>query len=329
MFRRPSLGIAEVAWRFSFGAATAAVLALGLIEYLESLPVKSSDLILLETNRPALISRAVLDILHGSGPRLAECAVLLAGSLTIGWIVLASLGQTVTTRALLAHFCESLPWQTSQPGCATTAGAVPSLMGLNFLRATVTAAAIVASLVPWFFARIASGPGDDSLAGASLALVLVNMLIWSCWYVLNWVLSLAALFVTAENRNTFDAIGAAVEFSSAHVASLLAVNAWFGLAHTASLLLAVLAIMFPLSLLSVLPPGYAGLGALLVLLVYFVIVDFLRIGTLAAYLAILGGPRAASVAEQDPLIPEDDAGASRGGVDPGELILSDVPSLAR
>jgi hypothetical protein len=329
MFRRPSLGIAEVVWRFSFGAATSAVLAFGWIEYLESLPVKSSDLILLESNRPALISRAVLDILHGSGPRLAECAVLLAGSLTIGWIVLASLGRAVTMRALLAHFRKSLPRQTSQQERATAAGAVPSLMGLNFLRATVTAAAIVASLVPWFFARIAAGTGDDSLTGASLAVVLVIMLVWSAWYVMNCVLSLAALFVTAENRSTCDAIGAAVEFSSIHVASLLVANAWFGLAHIASLLLAVFAIMLPLGLLSVLPPGYAGLGALLVLLVYCVVVDFLRIGNLAAYIAILGGTRASSIAERSPRAPEDDEGASRRGVDPGELILSDVPSPAR
>jgi hypothetical protein len=326
MFRRPSFGIAEVAWRWSFGAATSAVLAFGLIEYLDSLPVTSSDLILLQTNRPALISRAVSDILHGSGLRLAECAVLLACSLVIGWIVLASLGQTVTTHALLAHFRESLPKQTSQLACATAAGGLP-LLGLNFLRATVTVAALIASLVPWFFARIDSAPGDDSVAGASLAFVFVIALVWFSWYLLNWTLSLAALFVTAENRNTFDAIGAAVEFGSSRIASVLAVNAWFGFAHIASLLLTVLAVMFPLSFLSVLPPGYACMGALLVLLAYFVVVDFLRVGTLAAYVAILHGP-ASSIAERNPLPPDADWGASRRSVDPDELILSDVPSPA-
>jgi hypothetical protein len=327
MFRRPSFGFAEVAWRWSFGAATSAVLGFGLVEYLDSLPVTSSDLILLESNRPALISRAVSDILHGSGPRLAECAVLLACSLAVGWIVLASLGRTVTTRALLAHFRESLPKQTSQLAYTAASGWLP-LLGLNFLRATVTVAAIIASLVPWFFARIASAPGDDSIAGASLALVFVITLVWFSWYLLNWILSLAALFVTAENRNTFDAIGAAVRFSSSRLASVLAVNAWFGLAHILSLLLAVLAVTFLMGLLSLLPPGYACVGALLVLLAYFVVVDFLRIGTLAAYVAILDGPRTSSMAEWKPLDPDANRGTARRGIDPDELILSDVPPQA-
>jgi hypothetical protein len=327
MFRRPSFGFAEAAWRWSFGAATSAVLGFGVVEYLDSLPVKSSDLILLETNRPALISRAVSDILHGSGPRLAECAVLLACSLAVGWIVVASLGRTVTTRALLAHFRESLPKQTSQLAYPAASGWLP-LLGLNFLRATVTVAAIIASLVPWFFARIASAPGDDSIAAESLAFFVVITLVWLSWYLLNWILSLAALFVTAESRNTFDAIGAAVRFSSSRLASVLAVNAWFGFAHIVSLLLAVLAVMFPLSLLSVLPPGFAGMGALLVLLAYFVVVDFLRIGTLAAYVAILDAPRTSSMAEWKPIDPDVHGGTARPGIDPDELILSDVPSQA-
>jgi hypothetical protein len=324
MFRRPCFGIAEVAWRWSFGAATAAVLAFGAMEYLDSLPVTSSDVILLESNRPALIWRAVSDMLHGSGQRLAECGVLLGCSLAIAWIILDSLGRTVTTRALLAYFRESLPKPTSQLAWMSSAGR-PSLWGLNFLRATVTVAALIASLVPWFFVKIASAQGDDSLAGASLAFVFLITLVWFSWYLLNWTLSLAALFVTAENRNTFDAIGAAVDFSSSRVASVLAVNLWFGFAHLAILLWAVLAVMFPLSLLSVLPPGYACTGALLVLLAYFLVVDFLRVGTLAAYVAILYGPGASSVAERNRLPFDADWGASRRAVDPDELILSDVP----
>jgi hypothetical protein len=327
MFRRPSFGFAEVAWRWSFGAAALAVLGFGLVEYLDSLPVKSSDLILLESNRPVLISRAVSDILHGSGPRLAECAVLLACSLAVGWIILASLGRRVATRALLADFREGLPMQSSQLAYRAASGWFP-LLGLNFLRATVTLAAIIASLVPWFFAWIASAPGDDSIAGASLAFVFVITLVGLSWYLLNWILSLAALFVAAENCNTFDAIGAAVEFSSSRLASVLAVNAWFSLAHIVSLQLAILAVMFPLSLLSVLPPGYACVGALLVLFAYFVVVDFLRIGTLAAYVAILEGPRTSSTARWKPLDPDAKRGTACRGIDPDELILSDVPSEA-
>ena len=97
MFRMPSVGLAEVAWRWSFGAATAALLVFGFVEYLDSLPVSAGDLLLLESNRRALISRAISDILHGSASRLAESVILAGCLLATAWVVLASLGRAVTT----------------------------------------------------------------------------------------------------------------------------------------------------------------------------------------------------------------------------------------
>ncbi len=303
------------------------MLAFGFVEYLDSLPVSAGDLLLLESNRRALISRAISDILHGSGPRLAE-SVLLAGCLlAISWVVLASLGRAVTTRALLTHFRQTMPDQTVQ-SAYPSAFRFRSLLGINFLRVMITIAAVAGSIVPWFFARITSPSNSDSLGGAVLAFLFVITLVWLAWYALNWMLSLAALFVVSDNRATFSAIAAAVDFSCTRMGSVLAVSTWFGFVHLVTLLFAASAIMVPLSLLAVLPPGYGLIGVLLVLLGYFLIADFLHIGRLAAYLTILKNPESSIRVERSPVFPDAGRGLSPNRVDPDELILSDVPSPA-
>jgi hypothetical protein len=157
----------------------------------------------------------------------------------------------------------------------------------------------------------------------------VILSVWVSWSLLNWMVAFAALFAVAENRNTLDAIGAAVEFCSRRTPAVLAVSAWFGFAHIASLVFTISAMVFSLSFVSVLPAGYACTAALLILLAYFLVVDFLRIGRLAAYIALLEEPEARQVVETDPIHPDPGSGLRRNPVDPDELILSDIPAPAQ
>jgi hypothetical protein len=326
MFQQPAFGFAEAAWHWSFAAATFGLVAFGFVEYLDSLPVGPGDLVLLKTNRFPLIARAVADIVQGSGPRLAECVVLLVCSLTTAWVALASWGRAATTCALLTHF--RAPASDSGSHRTLASCGFRPLLGLNFLRIIVTAAAAVGSLAPWFSSAIRSAADDDSRSGAWLGLIFVIVSVWVCWYLLNWIFSLAALFAVVGKCDTWGAIRAAVEFSSLRAPSVLAVNAWFGFAHFVGLVFTVSAMVFSLSFLSVLPPGYAAVAALFVLLVYFLIVDFLRVGRLAAYVAILEGLETPPIDESDSVHSGLGYSWRRDRVDPDELILSDVPAPA-
>jgi hypothetical protein len=90
MFRLPSLGLAEIAWRWSFGLALSALLAFSFREYLATLPVTAGELLLLRTRQPGLVLQALARILQGSAPRAATAAVGLTLGLTLAWIMLAS-----------------------------------------------------------------------------------------------------------------------------------------------------------------------------------------------------------------------------------------------
>src|SRR6266487_2919422 len=78
IFRVPSLGLAEIAWRWSFAVAVGAFLIFAGLQFLDTLPVTSGDLALLRTRQPALISRAALHIFHGSAPRAIAAAIVTA-----------------------------------------------------------------------------------------------------------------------------------------------------------------------------------------------------------------------------------------------------------
>jgi len=67
IFRRPALPLAEVAWRWSFGAAAFVLIGLGVLEYLDSLPVSPTDMLMLRTGHPMLASSALSHIARGSG----------------------------------------------------------------------------------------------------------------------------------------------------------------------------------------------------------------------------------------------------------------------
>src|SRR5690348_13435830 len=125
MFRVPLLGFAEIAWRWSFGLAAAAVLLFSLREYLDTLPVTAGDMLLLRTRQPFLI-------LQGSAPRAVAAFAVLVPALGLAWIVIASLGRAATLKTLIEYFRGSH-------------GRVPlaSLLALNSLRAVTFLAAVV------------------------------------------------------------------------------------------------------------------------------------------------------------------------------------------
>ena len=314
LFRRPSLGFAEIAWRWSFGAAAGLLVTLSCFEYLDTLPVTRGDLLLLRTRQPFLISQAVGNIVRGSGGRLVEAFIVLALALVVGWIVVAALARAANINALLAHFREK------DESSAHGANWLDPLLGLNFLRAAASLAAVAASFAGFALGGTASTPDEAGMA-FQLAMIIAT-LVWVAWSMVNWLLSLAAIFVVANGRDTFAAITDAVDLLRRRSGPVFAVGTSFGLAHVAALVVASIAAAFPLGLAGVLP-GRTVLASLVVItLFYFAVADFLYMGRLAAYLAIVEMPAEPSYQ------PSALSLQPSGSVDPYELILSDMPPPA-
>jgi hypothetical protein len=330
IFRRPSLGLAEIAWRWSFGAAAGLLLAFSFFQYLDTLPVSKGDLLLLRTSQPVLISRALLHIFRGSALRVVVTGVVLLLALGAAWIVVASLARAATLKALLAYFREgdvSASAQEEQKNWR-----LRSLFALNSFRLGTTLAAAVGLLAAVLLGGAVTRPTDPAPGSALLVFLTATMMVWFTWSTLNWFLSQAAVFVVADGQDTFGAIAAAVDLCRTRSGSVFAAGMWFSLAHLTAFALASSVAAFPLGFASVLPAGVVLGGVLLVTLIYFAITDFLYVGRLAAYVAIAQMPDAPHGAEiAPPLLPPVDTQLdpniqSSPAVDASELILSDVPA---
>jgi hypothetical protein len=325
IFSRPSLGLAEIAWRWSFGFATVSLLAFSVLEYLDSLPVTSRDAFMFRTRQPALISRALAHILRGSSLRLIAAAIVLAVALSFAWILLGALGRGLTVGAMREQF---------QGGVDTSGAPEPiirgfrwrALVGLNFLRVAATVAAVVGCLAALLAAGATSPASDPSPGPSVLICFFIVMLAGAAWAILNWFLSTASIFVVAEGRDTFGAIAGTVGLCRERLGPVLAASAWFGLAHAGVFVVASTAMGFPVVFAGLLPPGVIVGGVLVVALLYFAAVDYLYVGRLAAYFAVLSAAEVLPVIEMAPRAGGGDLNLT-ASIDRSELILSDLPPL--
>jgi hypothetical protein len=214
-----------------------------------------------------------------------------------------------------------------------------SLLALNFLRTASTLATWFALVGASILASFASTDGNLQLGWGFLFFLPLAALVGGLWLMLNWFLSLAALFaVRNDNHNhpdSLSAISAAVTLCRNRFGHVVAVSAWFGLAHIAAFMGASTVSSFSLGLVGVLP-GRAILATLSVLaLIYFAVVDWLYTARLAGYVCIAEMPDALFAPAQ-PLRLAPPSGSPQfrpttplaASIDREERILSDVPNLA-
>ena len=303
VFRRPALPLAEIIWRWSFGSAAGILLVLGLVEYLNTLPVSSLDVVLLRTRQPWLISQAITHIFRGSGLRLVLVVVPLVFALAILWISIASIGRAATLDTLLEYIrVRALAFrQATDSGAAVLGNAAPitparwrfrSLAGLHFLRAALALAACAGCIGALILAGFVSPDSDPHPGLALFVALIILLLVWTAWSSVSWFLALASIFVVSRKKDAFAALASAVALCRDRTGPIVAVGTWFGVAHLVIFMTATSVVTFPLAFLRVLPLGVALLAVVLLTLLDFANGDALYIGRRAGYVAILEAPPA-------------------------------------
>jgi hypothetical protein len=316
IFRRPLIPLAEIVWRWSFVATAWVLITLFFVEYMDSLPVTRAERLLLGTRQPILISRALHRIFRASAFRFTEAGILVAMGVVVAWIVLASLGRAAIINSVADEFCVT----RGEP----RRGRLASLAALNFLRATVTLAAVASSIGAMLLASSLWASTHISAADASRFLFLVLFLVWAAWVFLNWFLSLGAVFAAVDDVPALTAMLNTVRLCQQKPIPVLTAGALFGLAHLAAFVTASFIGLMLFSVLSALAPRLAWFAQLLLIAAYCAVADFLYTGRLASYIAIIGAEQIGMIAAPVPTPPSALPELS-SPVDRDELILSDVP----
>jgi len=321
-FRRPSLTIAEITWRWTTGATAAALFLFGLTEYLNTLPVTNGELLFLRTRHPYLVGEAIAHIFRGSLNRAVMSALLAALMLTVFWMITASVGRIATVRALLDYFRRDIAGNVSSNGIRTS---LPALLRINFLRAAVALASIFGFVGAAVLAGFAS-PDVHPRPGLAFVLFLpLAGLICCLWWAFTWLLSLAGMFAVRNGDDVVGAISAALDLCRERPGAVLAVTIWKGLAHVVAFVGATTVASMPLGLAGLLPWRLIVAGIFLVFLAYFALADWLYMSRLAGYVCIAEMPEALTPPPPPVLVPSPPSILTT--IDRDELILSDLPNL--
>jgi len=326
-FRRPSLTLAEITWRWTVGAVGFALVFFWSIEFLDTLPVTRGDETLLSTRQPLLIGRAISHILRGSLNRTVLAALLAAIALSLLWIIIASIGRAATVRSLLDYFRrDSASTISTETDTASEARPFRSLTGLNFLRVAVMLAAFLAFIGAAILAGFASPDSNPRPGLVFIFFLPLAGLICIAWPTLNWLLSLACVFAVRDGEDTLGALSAAVAFFRERPGPVFAVSTWTGLAHLIAFSVATTLVSVPLAFIRIAPWRLAIIGMFLVTLAYFAVVDWLYMARLAGYVCIAEMPDTPVSSTPIPIPPSPTPDPAT--IDRDETILSDVPNLA-
>lgn len=101
VWREPSLALAEIAWRWAWGAATLLVAWFAAHEFLASLDVSRRDEFQLASGSPQLVADAIIHIFQGSAPTVVRLFCIIAPASLFLWVIAATFGRTTTLRALV------------------------------------------------------------------------------------------------------------------------------------------------------------------------------------------------------------------------------------
>ncbi len=282
--RDPGLTLAEIAWRWTFGAGATAILAVGAVSFLESLHVSDADLFALRTGAPILVADAVAHIFQGAGPRLLLILAAVLPGVSALWILAASVGRAVTLHALLGRI--------GRPDFRP-------LLGLSLLRAGLG----LATLLAWFGALILAGlaatRGEENSPGVFLLVfLLLALLVATASSVANWYLALAPLVAVRDGCDTFAAVSGAVDLVRRKGRDFASLGFAFGSLKLFALGAATVLSLAPLALAGVAPGWLIALLMLAVALAYFAFANFLYMARFAAYARIAEDEEAPAAAAQ-------------------------------
>jgi hypothetical protein len=284
--QQPALPLAEITWRWCFAAATGLVGAVAMLEYLNSIPVSWGERLLLQSDDPLLALAALAHALRGTAARLAVGGIVAGTAVAILWMLFSALGRLVTLQALLPE----------------ARGTYRPLLGLSFLRAGLFLSAVLALAGALILAGFA-GPAGDAAPSVVLAAILAAC-IWLVWVLLNWLLSVAAIFALRDHQDTFGAVATAMDLIRSELGEVVLTSLPFVLLHYLALAGAVASGVLVFDFMTRVSPQ-AGWALAAIAAGYFAYADFLYITRLAAYVSLAepGGKLAVLLIPEEP-VPE-------------------------
>jgi hypothetical protein len=282
----------EVAWRWGFWAATAA-LGLGtLLLWLDSIPISSTDLRNLRAGPPWLVAVTMVRVLSNAYAHLKVALLLcLLGSLLIWWMI----GSVVRARCAVSfsgHLTRNIRRMNPRDFGVMLA------YHASWFLVTGSCLLIADSILERAFFRSGAGPVLSQAAFLSGAVGIAALLLF--WQLFSWLLCLGCSYAVAQQTDFLAGFGLSLAHLGESMLEFLAFATTFFLFRCATFVAGLLSIVLLVILLD-LDRKTALLWALPLGAVFVSIpCRFLATARSAGYLALTGlGSASATAAPEE------------------------------
>jgi len=265
-WKRPSLTVLEVLWRWAYGAPAAALLVYEALRVLRENPVDLLSLKRMSVLDPMSAAETLSQVVAVLWPPVLHVAEWLAPLLLVGWVIVSSFGRTMVLRRL--------------------DGKLQARMGTLMVLQAVRTVGLVVSFAVWFVClRMAAGVAVDGpiAMGQEPNLVLYSALtivstlgLFTLWAVGSWALSVAPILAMLRNLGAGASLAAAFRVRGVR-SKLIEINLVMGIVKIALIVLAMVFSACPLPFESVATPGFMLRWYGVVTLLYLVASDFFHV----------------------------------------------------
>lgn len=269
-FRRPSLTVLEVAWRWLFGIPLLLVCWRQAQQIVAAFPVESSGFNSIDPQNPwvAIVQLANV-VAYYRSPVLAVLRWLVP-SAAIVWVVISGVGRNL----VLKRIDPRLRFRPT-PMIALQAAwlALLALTCWLWFRS-----------MQWVAVTHITATGDPDLVGYAAWVITLSLAFYTLWALTSWALSIAPLLMLLEDRSAISALGQSLRLGKPFTSKLAETNLVMGIVK---LMLIVLAMVFsaaPLPFSDELGSDALHFAVLTSTILYFVASDFFHIVRLKGFI---------------------------------------------
>jgi hypothetical protein len=276
----PALFAMEMLWRWSFGLALLALSFMAYAHLRQAVFLSEADEMAFNGQDPLAVASAAAGLITQALPLLLRTLAQVFSVAAVLWIAAAALGRGIITRTLVRSFASGYGVRIAPDAPRWTSFAI-----LKFARVLMLLILAIGYFGGTFMAALVNGREPNVLASGLMvcASLAISSVVWS--YV-NWVLSLAPIFVVRDGLAPLDSVVAAIAFIGRNRSRLTAIalwnSTWRGLAATVISLAGV----FSVGLRVALPPWTITALLALETLVYLVVSDVFLLARLGAYASV-------------------------------------------
>jgi len=285
--RRPSLTLLEIAWRWSFGIPTLAILYFEGTRILAATSLAGTGIDSLTFTDPMGAAVVLSNVAGRLWQPVMNVAVWLGPLLALAWVVVSSFGRTLVLRRMMGLSQDRLAGDTLPANAQ-----IYNQTGTVILLQLVRLLALGGSFALWFGAlRLASreaiwaplmAGGEPNLVLYFAIVIVASLGLFTLWGVVSWIFAAAPLLASLEGLGFAASLRAAAMRRDLR-GPMVEINLVMGIVKIALIVLAMVFSATPLPFESVATPEFMHWWYAGVTVWYCVASDFFHVARLMQY----------------------------------------------